>query len=321
MLQLFRTNQLLFSFLLVFYAALLHWGPAPATAAASPGIWTAQLRDWITGPLARYGFGVVLLTVQATYLNYLVARNRLTREVGQLPGLFYILVANLLPAFLGLSGPLLANTFVIIAYGELSDTYKRAKATGSLFNAGLWLGVASLFYFGYLLFLPWVLFGSNSLRKPSAREWLVTLLGAVCAYWLVGVGYYWSDAYPYFRAAQLGQFGLLDLVGTGRWTDYLALGFVGALLLYTLGQAGRLLSRTTIDVRKKINLLYTALLFGPLVLVLQSDLGLEGLLVLAVPLGALLGIRFLGLRPAVAEAGHLLLLVAVLVWRFRRLFV
>ena len=318
-LQFFRTNQLLVSLLLVFYALLLRWG-APAEVPGTAGIWGAAMREWITGPTARYLLGAVLLTLQATFLNFTVARNRLSRDLGQLPGLGYILVASLLPAFLDLSGPLLANTFLLLAYGELCATYKLGRANHRLFNAGLWIAVASLFYVGYLLFLPWVFLGINSLRKPSAREWIVALLGAATVYWLVGVLYYWGDAFAHFRTLQLEAFGALDFRGSGKWSSWVAVGGFLLLLLYLLVQAGRLVTRTTIDVRKKINLLYLALLFSPLVLVLQGTLYLEALLVAAVPLGGLLGLHFLRLRPAVAEALHLVLLVGVLVWRFRGYF-
>ena len=321
MLQFFRTNQLLFSLLLFPYALLLRYGgvqllPLPG----SPGIWGADVHAWVAAPTIRYVLGCLLLTFQAVYLNRIVNRNRLARDPSQFAGLFYVLVSSLFPAFLDLSGPLLANTFLIVAFGELCETYKKNKAAIPLFNAGLWIGVASLFYGSYLLFLIWAFAGINSLRKPSLQEWLVALLGTVCVYWLVGTGYYLIDAWPRFFDQQLYYFGVFDVQSQGGWADWMMGGIFGVLILYVLTQAGNLLLRKTIDVRKKLNLLYVGLLFSPLVLVLQADVNLEALLIAAVPLGTLLSLRLLTLRPAVAEALHLLAVAAILLYQFRGIF-
>lgn len=317
MLQLFRTNQLLFGFLLLFYALALRFaGVGLPPVEGATGVWTDAVQQLFGGSVSRYIFGCLLLTGQAVYLNFLVARNRLSRDPSQFAGLFYILFSCLLPAFLDLSGPLLANTFFILAYGELSSTYKKNQAATALFNAGLWIGIASLFYVGYLVFLPWLFTGINSLRKPSLREWLIGLLGTLCVYWLAGVGYFLLDAWPYFREVQLGSFSWLNIQSDNGASDWLQGAVIGLLMLITLGQVGSLLSRNTIDVRKKINLLYVALLFSPFFLLFQPAIYLEAFLLLAVPLGTLIGLRFVRLSPAVGEALHLVVLVAVLVWQY-----
>ena len=317
MLQLFRTNQLLVSFLLLFYALGLRFAAldvVPLLGAA--GVWTDAVQGWLPTPLIRYIAASLLLTGQAIYLNYLVAANRLSRDASQFPGLFYVLFSCLLPAFLDLSGPLLANTFLLVAYGQLCRTYKQQRPATALFNAGLWIGVASLCYVSYLIFLPWLFTGINSLRKPSLREWMVAFTGTLCVYWLAGVSYYLLDSWPYFFHTQLRSFAWLDAASPAGGTDWWGGGLIALLLLLMLTQAGMLLSRKTIDVRKKINLLYGALLFSPLLMLVQPRLYLEALLVLAVPLGTLVGLRFVRLPATLGEALHLVVVVAILVAQY-----
>ncbi len=120
---------------------------------------------------------IVLLSLQAVLINVLVSNHRLASEVSLFPGLFYILIASSLPDFLCFSPIHLANTFLIIALGILMATYKQSSCADLIFNVGLWLGVASLFYPPFLLFLFVGMAGLNVLRAYKIRERLMILAG------------------------------------------------------------------------------------------------------------------------------------------------
>ena len=177
--------------------------------------------------------------------------------------------------------------------------------------------MASLFYFSYAVFLIWIIIGIGNLRQLNLREALMAVIGFGTVYFLAGSIYHLLDAFDYFAEQQWRQaLGFCDLRApvAGSWWQIVPLLL---LLVYTLTQWNWYMAKTTIDVRKKIDFLYAALLLSPLIVVFQAGASLSTFLAAALPLGVFLGFSFVKARAAYAEAVHFLLLAAVLCWQFR----
>ena len=322
MLRLFRTNQLLFSFLLLFYVGLLHIGAFVAPADWQPtghGVLSTWLYTFLepTGVAARVA-AIVLLFGQAIGVNVLVADHRLAESVTLLPGVFYILIASLLPEFLHLSPLHLANTFYLIALFELFRVYKKPDCAAAIFNVGFWLAVGSLFYPSYLLMIAFGLSVLNILRAYKIREWLMLLTGAVTPFLLLGVYFFWNDQLDVFWQTQfVTNFAMLDFVPYDDYLVYFQMAFFDLFLLIVIFSYGLYVFKKVMQVQKKISGLYWGLFFGGLTLFLQASLQLDHLLVLALPLGILISFNFQSIAERWAETLHLLILAVVLFFQYQ----
>ncbi|MCB9081590.1 MAG: hypothetical protein H6555_07765 [Lewinellaceae bacterium] len=327
MLSIFRTSQLFFGVFLLLYAIFLHgsswiipidWEPTNA------GVWG----QWVYG---KVGFnthtaltlGILLVFAQAIALNALESTFRLSAEVSLFPGVFLILVSSTSPYFLGLSPLHFANFFLLIALIQLMDTYKKASCADLIFNTGFWIGVASLFYPGYTVFILLAFAGLNILRSYNIRERLMVLLGFSVIHILVGTYYFWHNQFEQYWSVQYQEpFSLLSgPTFTLNWGGWLAILFFGILLMVMLFSQGFFLSKRIIQTQKRINILFWTLLIGGLTLLFQTTPGPDHLLIMAVPLGYLLSMRIISLDRNWAELIHFLLLAFVLFCQFEaRLF-
>jgi hypothetical protein len=325
MLTLFRTNQPLANFLLLFYLGILRASSFihPATVAPSPqGILTAWMFAELP-PLSMTASIATFLLVffQATALNITIARYRVATEVSLLPGVFYCLFTSFMPDFFVLSSVLLANTFVILALFYVFDTYKNSYVAGRIFDAGLWLGVASLFHFSYVLFIIWGIIGLGILRGLRGREFLMFIIGYVVPFLLLGVYCFWHSSLPQMGNHFRNNVGLFSFAKYSTSTLYVKLGVIALILLLTVGASTQFFSRRNMTVQKYLSILYWLILLAGLSVLIQSGVGLVHCLAIAVPVGILLSMVFQRIPVAMAEALHMLFVMVALILQFEYLLV
>ena len=318
MLEIFRRNRFFNSLLLLPYTILVRvWlvfdGKAPAFH--KKGV----LTDWIFGSIDENGafaifVSILLVYLQALLLNRLVIRNRLTNELTLFPGLFYILLVSFFPEYNGLSAPLIANTFVIMAFGYLMQTHKTKRVASLIFTAGIWFAVAFLFYFGYaFMFLVGIL-GLSMLRTVKAKQWIQFILGYLTPILILGMLDYLihdnvSDVYSHFTK----QFGFMDIIIPIGLPLILQLVFFGILVIITLVNFPSFTLKKNIHVQKKVNMMYTFLFLSPLVLLIQAGVYFEEWTVLCLVLAFFLALLFVRSRQLlILEVIHFAMLLSVL---------
>lgn len=322
MLTLFRTNQLLASTLLVFYIALVR-----ASVWLVPATWEPSgygpLSEWVYSRIGYAGqtadiVAMALLLLQAFFLNYFISEHRLASEVSLFPGLFYILVSSMLPEFLHLSPLLMANTFFLIVLAEAYATYKQVDCAGRIFNIGFWTGVGALFYPSYLFLIVVGFVGLNILRAFKFRERLMLLTGLLAPFVLISVYYFWTDQFWVFWLERVPEsFAFLDFRPTPNWLAFRSLAIFGILILVVLFSYRSYLFKQTMQVQRKVNILFWGLLATAFTLLIQADIGIGHLLITAVPVGIMLSFNFIRLPNRMAEVIHLLIVVVVVFLQFR----
>lgn len=325
MLRIFRTNQLLFGVVLVFYAALLHSAAfvAPSEPVAGKfGVLGYFIEQWVAGG-SYFWFAlatVLLLFAQAFALNFLVAEHRLLSTTNLFPGVFFLMISSAVPAFLPLTPLHIANICLLIALWQLMSIYKAATCADRIFNIGFWIGIASLFYLSYSVFIILAIVGINIMRAFDIRERLMAIIGFVIPYLLLAVYFYWNDDFGWFVEKQfIASLGFLSFRSAEIWEAYTAVGIFAILIIISLMSANSYLFKTQIQVQKKINILFWTLLIAALSLLLQNNIGIEHLLIFATPLSVFIAINFSKLKPQIAETLHTILLVAILFYQYKDL--
>lgn len=325
MLTFFRTNQPLANIFLLFYLLIVRisiFFHPMTTVPKSQGILTQWMyMEILPNGLTAHIASFLLIFIQAVFINITVSRFRVAGDTSLLPGLFYCLIASFLPEFLTLSPILLANTFLIVALFYMFDVYKNNYASSRIFDVGIWIGVASLFHFSYVMFLFWGIVGLGILRGIRPKELLMLLFGFIVPFFLFWVFLFWHDKGGLLGKHFTDNLGFFSFVKDSNPTTYIKLGVMGLLLLILFLMSGIFFSKKTISTQKYISIIYWMLLIGGMTVFVQANLGLNHFLILTVPMGILLSMLFMGINRATAEALHLVFLAAALIMQFEYLLI
>ena len=325
MLTLFRTNQPLANIFLLVYLALLRASTVlhPTVILTKPqGI----LTQWMYNELPPNSFGAYvaaffLVFIQAVFINITIARFRVATETTLFPGLFYCLITSMMPEFLTLSPILLANTFLIMGMYHFFDVYKNNYASSGIFDAGLWLGTASLFHFSFVLFLFWGILGLGILRGIRPKEFFMFFIGFLVSFFLLGSYLFWIGKLPLLGQHLTANFGFLSFTRHTDLTVNVKIAVMGILVLITLLGSTQLFSRRSIATHKLLTLLFWMLLISGVTVFIQSGVDLNHWLIAAIPLSILLSMLFQRVGVATAEVLHMLLLAAALILQFEYLLI
>ncbi len=322
MLALFRTNQFVANILLVFYAFIVRLASflVPPQAVESGGnVLFESFFYWVVPQSTSTAIlSLLLVCFQALLVNIILSRHRMSNELTLLPGMFYVFLASCFPEFLYLSPALVATTFYLLALSEMFDTYKNYSAAGKIFNIGLWMGIASLFYSSMLVYLLLALIGLRSLRAFRFREQLILLCGFIAPYFLAFVYFFVNDQQQFFWQTQFAEgFKFFDFEFQWDWFGYVKLGFFIFLILMSVVNFNSIMLKKNIQVQKNITILYWGILVALLAMLIQADVSLNHLFLLVPSLAIFLSFSFLKLNRSLAEVFHLLLLFGVLVLQYQ----
>jgi len=184
---LFRSNQPGVLLALLVLVPLL-FGPTlwvPFVAAPPVMPLTAVLELMLAGaPWAQGLLGMVLVMAVAVQLTVLVNNTELMERRNHLPAFLFPL---LLAAFSRneLFDPALAGMpLVILALRRTWSMTSTGAVLGSLFDAGILLGLASLFYVPYVFLVVVVWASASVIRSFQWREYVVPLLACILVFYV-----------------------------------------------------------------------------------------------------------------------------------------
>jgi hypothetical protein len=144
----------------------------------------------------------LLLFAQATLFNRICNYQKLLPKQNFLPGMCYILITSLLPDWNHFSAPLLVNSIMIWVIYRMVALYNNQKATLSIFNIGILIGIVSLLYLPAVAFLLLMFFALLVMRPFHLREWIMGLLGFTFPYYFLFVILFitkkfdWKNIFP-----------------------------------------------------------------------------------------------------------------------------
>lgn len=254
----------------------------------------------------------LFLCFNAALFNLLLVRNRAYEENNFLPALFYVLITLSLPDLCSLSPQLMSTTFVLLSLNNVLRRIDNQLGEELFLHAGLYLGIAALFYlpallFSFLFFVAFVLFSSAKARRIVLYLYGLLLPIAV----LYGI-FAWQDSGSYFFEMYFG--GLwkenIQYVETPKFYYYLGLIFFWLLVgLYGstfLARRGNYESRIF-----QVMLLFAVT--AAVILFIDRELSITQLMYFALPLSYFLTYYFLSIRKFVWKSAMPVLLVISLV--------
>jgi hypothetical protein len=243
---------LIFTSLLLWLPALLQ--PSPFISEDDLRPLSQLLSQWLRQfPQLTVGLALLLMLAQALFFNAILAANQLSLRVGSIGAFIYILLMSQSLQQTGMYDYLLAAPFILAALHTILLMQNTEHITYYLFNAGIFISLASLFYFPAIILFAWLWLSLFILRAQYLREWGITMVGLLTPYFFLASWYYLTDQLflrfeAYTKAFQnLGwinaNFSLLNIL---IWGATLLLVILSLSIVY--GQS----TEKNVSIRKKI---------------------------------------------------------------------
>jgi hypothetical protein len=144
-------------------------------------------------------FAVLMIYLQAIYLNAIAANHRLYVKTTYLVAYSYIIITSTSPSLSQFSSQIIINWLLLLTLNELLNLQQAHHPNKNLFNIGLLLMMAALIQFSAIIFLPFLFIALGILRPFHLREWVIALLGVIMPLYLTGVVLFLYDKLPLLR--------------------------------------------------------------------------------------------------------------------------
>ncbi len=253
MLSLFQTNKPYgYLWVLLFFTLLsLHaWfqGPDPLLAPSSSyPLFSFAFQFILSRPFLSLVTGSLIVLGNAVLLNRIYNQFSLGKRQHFLTALFFILIACLKPQLLYFNAVATGILLLTMALREAFRIYNAAKADEALFNMGIFIGLAVIFYPPFSVLILWSLLAINLSKRMSLREWLVYVFGLLTPLW-ISFGLLYLLDHPYLLLDFLSFFQSFSApeIGPVVWLDgaiyvLLAILLILSLAFQLLGQGSRVM--------------------------------------------------------------------------------
>lgn len=160
--------------------------------------WFNGFFDWIFGEslLARHIFAFVVMFFQTAFIGIMFADKKAFSENTYIPSLLYAILSFFSFDTLSLTPELLGMGFVLLALNNLLKEIEfREQRNESIFNLGLFIGLASLFSFSFFIYLPGALFILIIFTRHPARKYFLLICGFLMPHLLLMSIFYLQDSF------------------------------------------------------------------------------------------------------------------------------
>lgn len=148
---------------------------------------------------ALHAAATAVSVFQIIYFNYVMNTRDVYPDRNFWPGLLYALFLHLSFDCLTLSPILLSTTFLLLAFGTLIKQLNRQGVTDEVFEAGIYIGLATLFYLPSAVFIVWASASLLLFTGATFRQHSLTLFGFAFPIAVTLLYYYLNDSLDDFN--------------------------------------------------------------------------------------------------------------------------
>jgi len=277
---------------------------------------TQKVFGFIESPLAHSIFSFLLLYLQAVYINRLVIKNKLALNITLIPGMIYCFLVSFLPEYHVLSPLMIANTFFLLAIGQIFKIYKKPRVADTLFNVGFLIGIATLFVPKYSLLMISGFISIIILRSVKFRE-IIQILSGFLVVLILNHGFLYLFDSPFrFYLSEVSLWPKIDFKDLNALSLYFIIGMI-LTAVFGVFNYNKYTIKKSIQVQKKIDILYWVLVSSLFLTLICKDTS-HGLALLSfIPLSIFLAMSLLKIKnPITQEIVHLAALIALFYYHF-----
>ena len=270
-------------------------------------------------PLIQSIIGIALVFFQASYINFIVNKNRIATSPNLFPGVAYVVLASILPSFQVLNPILIALTFLLISIDSLFRCASKFSSSGNIFNVSFFISLASMIYFPcwILIFAGYI--SLVTIRSFKIKERIQYIIGGVIPFFLFSTYYNWNEVLGKYMSSYLSENATASNLtkGFNNYQIIVVSGFV-CLALFSFFKYNDYRKKKNVASQKKIDILYWFLIFSLPMLFFWKNLELIHFLVLVPSLSVFFGMFFLDLKNrGFAEIIHVVAIVLIWITQFQ----
>lgn len=167
-----------------------------------------------TNPLPGIIFSLFLLAAMSFMLVNLNTSLFFINERTFLPAVIYVLLTGLFPQFQLMNPAVFAAMFLMLAIKRIMEAYRNQGTAYNFFDAGILIGIGSLFYANLIWFGLLIIVGIALLRTGNIKEILISFVGLATP-WLLTFGFYYVIGKDLRELSDVFLYNLF-----GRASDY-----------------------------------------------------------------------------------------------------
>jgi hypothetical protein len=175
------------------------------------GSWFYEVSDSVFGRslLARHIVAFLLIFLQGAYLGIMFITRKVFNENTYIPSFLFCVLFFFSFDTLALSAELVGSTFLLFALNNLFKEIEfRVQHDETIFNLGLFISLASLFSFAFIVYLLCVMVVLVFFTRSTPRKFLLLLFGFLLPHLLTITIAYLNDSlshlWQYYYLANLG---------------------------------------------------------------------------------------------------------------------
>lgn len=130
---------------------------------------------------------------QVLYFNYVLRSRDVLPERSNVPGAIYAVFLTISFDLATLSPMLMAASFLLLALGVAIKMLERRLVTNEIFEMGLYIGIATLFYLPSALFMAWAFVTILFYTGATLRQHVLGFFGSVFPLLMVMLFFYLND--------------------------------------------------------------------------------------------------------------------------------
>lgn len=252
-------------------------------------------RTW--GSLERTELLIALLAGVSLIFSafYLVRINITHMTLGrrsQFPAIFFIAIVSFIFRRELFSPAVFSLIFLLFAIDRILGTLRYQKLTYRFLDAGILIGIGSLFYINLIFFLPFLWMAQITLRNFSIREFLYTLIGLALPFLYIYSGYFFLDKPPGSTFQDMRNWLMMNRSFEFSLPFYISVGYYGLVMLLAQFYALNKFASNKIQTRKIYQIWFYMFINAVLIWIFIPAAGIEMVYFIAAPAAVLLSIYF-----------------------------
>ena len=285
MLKFFRHSYIAQLVVIVLLIVVL-WIPAFVTQFrdTAVGTPTTPLYNLIAGLFDSSSSAMTVLTLLVfslcvLFFNSMLSVNQLVTRNSSIGALVFALCMCCVPIKDDYYPFLLASTFIMMAMQTIYLIYQVEKPESYLMNSGLFIAIASMFYYPAIILIIWVLLSLVIMDIRELKHFLIPILGFLMPYFILFVCFYFNhnlvekiDDYALaFNELGFEKLGMTTLEMVALILVFVFMGL--SLMMIRSGNADN-----SVGTRKKVNVTLWLFGFSFMMLFMQKPVVCNGLI-------------------------------------------
>ena len=266
--------------------------------------------SFLTNNILAVTIAFILLIIQSIMLNMAFSANEMFNRNNYLITFIYFLMMSSSTELYTIHPVLFSSLFLIFSLRNILGIYGKPDSFSSVFNATLFIGISSLFYFPSIYFIVFIWLSFFIYRLYAWREWVISILG-------LGTPYLYLFSY-YFVTDQLKvkYFLYIDFFKSFKPAsfhpdkgNYIFFTVVGLMSVYIIFNTLNRLTEKSIYYRKKVLVLTMFLLVAFITLIFSGTFFTYHLCLVFIPLSFFIPIHIIQIKRLVISEMFFIILI------------